>query len=217
MKYKLILVVIFSLAASLLSQEKPKIIDDLARHYGIESFRDVNSIHYVFNVERGDRKISREWTWFPSEKKVIKGSGKDKVEYIRNTFDRKDENLLKIDNQFINDNYWLLFPFRLYWDSGVTITDEGESHAPISGEKCHKLVAAYNNSDGYTPGDIYEVFLDDQLNILEWNFLPGGDLSKTFSVKWSKPENFEGILISTDHSDKSGKFRLFFTEIIVNK
>ncbi len=217
MKYKLILVVIFSLAASLLSQEKPKIIDDLARHYGIESFRDVNSIHYVFNVERGDRKISREWTWFPSEKKVIKGSGKDKVEYIRNTFDRKDENLLKIDNQFINDNYWLLFPFRLYWDSGVTITDEGENHAPISGEKCHKLVAAYNNSDGYTPGDIYEVFLDDQLNILEWNFLPGGDRSKTFSVKWSKPENFEGILISTDHSDKSGKFRLFFTEIIVNK
>jgi hypothetical protein len=30
-----------------------------------------------------------------------------------------------VEPAFVNDNYWLLFPFHAYWDTSATVTDEG--------------------------------------------------------------------------------------------
>ncbi len=37
----------------------------------------------------------------------------------------------EIEPAFVNDNYWLLFPFHAYWDTSATVTDQGMQKLPI--------------------------------------------------------------------------------------
>jgi len=40
----------------------------------------------------------------------------------------------KIDKNFINDVFWLLFPFQIVWDPTLTFEEEENDKDPISGE-----------------------------------------------------------------------------------
>ena len=42
-----------------------------------------------------------------------------------------DEQLKTIDQGFINDTYWLLFPMHLVWDQGMEISKDGLRPLPI--------------------------------------------------------------------------------------
>ena len=49
-----------------------------------------------------------------------------KVTYKRDQLSSQPANVKDdIDPGFINDNYWLLFPFHAQWDTSATVTDEG--------------------------------------------------------------------------------------------
>ncbi len=213
-KYIAFLIIIFT-AVQLLGQNENTVSDRIAGAYGIDSFSKVKSIHYVFHVQKGEKNVQREWIWFPAEKNVIAGSGENAVKYNRDSFDRKDEKLSKIDRQFINDNYWLLFPFRLAWDKGVKVVEKGKAKAPVSGGILLQVNVEYDGGDGYTPNDIYELYLNDNFEIVEWVYRPGGNGKINKPASWSEPEEFNGIKISLSHQNKDGSFRLWFTDLDV--
>src|SRR2546430_12340267 len=41
----------------------------------------------------------------------------------------------EVDPGFFNDQYWLLFPFHLVWDTGATVEDAGMQKLPLGKDR----------------------------------------------------------------------------------
>ena len=121
----------------------------------------------------------------------------------------------KIDAAFINDNYWLLFPFHLVWDNNVKFTDEGMKKYPIGKGVGRALMVKYSDKVGYTPGDAFELFLDKDYKIHQWIYLHGGSSKNPRPATWVGNKNFNGLIISTLHNGPDKKFKLWFSGVKV--
>src|SRR5579884_69400 len=123
-KKALLLIVTLLLAAAGRAQ-KPPIVEQMAKAYGLDSFGQVDAIRYTFNIP--GFKLARTWTWEPKADRVTyEGKGKDgkpvKVTYVRSQLASQPDNVKKeIDPGFVNDQYWLLFPLHVCWDSSANV------------------------------------------------------------------------------------------------
>lgn len=190
----------------LTSQEK------IAKANGLDAFENINEIQFAFNVKVGDSlRTKRFWNWNLKLNTVTLTEKDSTKSFNRN--DEPNEQQKIIDQKFINDSYWLLFPFQLVW-SDAEITEGEMSEAPISKQKMHQLTASYKSDGGYTPGDTYEVFYDDDYMIQEWVYTSADGKSQLAST-WEDYENFEGIMIAKSHKSPDRNFELFFTDIEV--
>src|SRR5499427_16306 len=76
------------LPAASAAQQRPPILEKLAKTYGLESFGQIEAIRYTFNAETTGFNVSRTWTWEPKTDQVTY-EGKDKsgnpvkVTYLR--------------------------------------------------------------------------------------------------------------------------------------
>jgi hypothetical protein len=64
----------------------------------------------------------------------------------------------EIEPSFVNDQYWLLLPFHVVWDSSATVTDEGMQKMPIGDASAERVVAKYPSEGGYSEGDTWELY-----------------------------------------------------------
>jgi hypothetical protein len=60
-----------------------------------------------------------------------------------------------MDGAFINDQYWLIFPFRTAWDGGTEVSF-GHEIMPFTSDSVPSMTIAYTDSTGYTPNDTYK-------------------------------------------------------------
>ncbi len=192
----------------------------VAGKYGIKAFSDIESISFTFNFRNDGVNVKRSWVWEPKTGNVIyKGpdkNGKDtEYTYNRRQMDTSIATTKFVDSEFINDQYWLLFPFHLVWDKDLDITIVGKKQFPISKEYGTELVVTYKNNTGYTPNDVFELFLDQDNMIREWSYLPGGNKAKQRNYTWEQNRKFDGIIISTEHYGSDNKTRVWFTDIQV--
>ncbi len=187
--------------------------DNLAKAYGIDHFAQANSIEFVFNVQKGEKKVARHWKWFPKEKRVILFSPQGDKSYYQS--DKMTDLEKAIDAKFINDSYWLLFPFQVKWgrDNLLTLVKENVT-SPIGKQKTTLLTVQYKNEDGYTPGDAYDLYLSEKNEIMEWTYRKGGG-EPTKTTTWEDVRVFKGIRIATKHQNKNGDFKLWFDGIVV--
>src|SRR5690606_5102632 len=170
----------------------------VAEAYGFDRMDQVESFEYTWNVRGEDGTVrSRRWNWNVRTGEVDY-SGPDTV--VRYNIADKDTALRAIDHRFINDKYWLLFPFQLAWDTGYEYETLPDQTAPISGDNATKLTIRYNNEDGYTPGDAYDLYLDEDNRIIEWVFRKGNAESGR-AMTWENVRDFNGIKIALDHKD----------------
>src|SRR5579872_5288633 len=139
------------------AQTRPPIMEQVAKTYGLDSWSQVEAIRYTFTVQFPGVNLSRSWIWEPKTGQVTyeskDKSGKPvKVTYKRDQLSSQPANVKDdIDPGFINDNYWLLFPFHAQWDTSATVTDEGMKKMP-GGKGSAELVAVkYPSEGGYTP------------------------------------------------------------------
>lgn len=200
---------------------KPDYVKTVADKYGLENFSKVKSIAFTFNVEFQGIRKTRKWLWNVKDNYVTywgsDNNGKQ-IEYIynRGRVNKENSNEKNIDSRFINDQYWLLFPFHLVWDEKAVITDKKMEVAPLNNKKARYLVVTYpKRKGGYTPGDIYELYVGKDNLIQEWVYSPGGNTKNKFSVSWEDHKNYNGIIISTKHFSKARDFKLWFTDISV--
>jgi len=184
--------------------------EKIARAYGIDKFDNMGELDYTFNVQRDTILSGRSWRWRPSSGEVVSISNGDTVSYNNANV---GEDLKQVDHRFINDKYWLLFPFQLVWDSDMSFKLTEKQEAPISGKPMNHLVVTYGSEGGYTPGDVYELFLDDNWLIREWVFRKGGSEEPSLVTTWENYKDFDGIKIALDHYSKDRGFRLFFTNV----
>ena len=54
----------------------------------------------------------------------------------------------EVEPAFVNDNYWVLFPFHAYWDTSATVTDEGMHKLPM-GSGSARLVSVKYPAGGW--------------------------------------------------------------------
>ncbi len=187
----------------------------LALAAGYEDFGKIEALGYTFRVSAKGKETARVWKWWPREDRVRFTSETGEVtEYRRDAADRPE----KIDRWFINDQYWLLFPLHLRWDPGLTL----ETFVPspemqaASGGKADGLRVIYNAEQGYTPGDIYELFYNEEDRIVRWIFRRGGQPAEGTGVSWGDYRTIGPLTISLDHRRDAGDFRLWFEDVSVD-
>lgn len=216
-----VLFLMVSLSSIIISQSRdniPTLAGKVAGNYGIDSWSKVTSIEFTFNVNTGQKTVKRKWTWQPALN-IIKFTGADQngkdtiISYNRKKMDHNNPTLTYVDKRFINDSYWLLFPFHLVWDKNVEIKDQGIKELPISHKKGRSLIIRYTNNVGYTPNDVFILFLDNNNMINEWIYRPGGNKEKQRIYTWEDNRKFGGITIATKHNGPDNTRKVWFTGI----
>ena len=123
-----------------------------------------------------------------------------------------------VDPGFFNDQYWLLFPFHLIWDTGASIEDAGMQKLPLGKGKARRVVVKYPSSGGYLPGDTWAIFVGPDNRIRELEFHHGGsEKPSVVLATWAGYKKAGPLLFSLDHRGKAdGKpLHLFFTNVAV--
>src|SRR5215468_8359028 len=118
------------------AKNNPVTAEQIARAHGLDSFGQIEAIRYTFNAQFPGVNVARSWIWEPKTGKVsYEGKDKDgkpvKATYVRTQLNSQPANVKdEVDPSFVNDNYWLLFPFHAYWDKSAAVTDQGIKQLP---------------------------------------------------------------------------------------
>ncbi len=221
----LLLCGVLILAATSWAQQRPPILEKIAKTYGLDSFGQIDAIRYTFNLQFPGVNVSRSWVWEPKTNKVsYEGKDKDgkpvKVTYMRSELSSQPDAVKnEVDPGFINDNYWLLFPFHAYWDTSATVTDEGMHKLPVGKGSAKLVVVKYpSEAGGYTPGDTWELYVGPDNRVKEFIYHRGGPKKPSVVVAtWAGYKKAGPLLISTDHHGTAdGKpLHLFLSDVSV--
>lgn len=196
-----------------LSEKEPLTLPEMiAFAHGVEHWEQVEELKFTFNLDRGENHSERSWSWKPKTDDVTLYSSDDTIQYNRKNLDSLS---LQADRAFINDKYWLLAPFNLVWDEGTTFSQKDSVKAPISNKIIQQLTITYGDEGGYTPGDAYDFFFENDFQIKEWIFRKGNDSIPSLVTTWENYKDFNGIKIASMHQNPEGTFKLYFTNIEV--
>jgi hypothetical protein len=151
--------------------------------------------------------LSRSWIWQPKTGQVsYEGKDKDgkpvKVTYVRSQL-YKESAIVKdeVDPAFVNDNYWLIFPFHVYWDSpGAQVQDEGLRKLPLGKGSARLVAVKYSSKSGYTLGDTWDLWVGSDNRIEEFVYHRGGATKPRLVIaSWKGYKKAGPLLFSTDH------------------
>jgi hypothetical protein len=214
-----LLIVIVAIACSA-PQPAPMgdIRHQIAGAYGSESFHRIEVIEYTFNVQIGDKHIRRSWIWWPQVEQVEFKGGDDPETMLYNRLELGQDppqNVQRVDAWFVNDNYWLLFPIHLAWDQQAAMEDTGHQELPMGRGSAKCVVVSYPQTGGYTPGDIYELFVDENHVLTHWIYRRGGSATPTRITTWEDNRKLGPLTISMDRHGDDGKFRVWFTDVAI--
>lgn len=195
-------------AANCWAQQRPPILEQIAKTYGIDSWGQIEAIRYTWNGEiPGLFKVSHAWEWEPKTGKItFEGKDKDgkpvKVTYMQSDLgSQSDQVKNEIEPSFVNDNYWLLFPFHAYWDTSATVTDEGMKKLPIGTGSAQLVSIKYPaEAGGYTPGDTWDLYVGKDHRVRAMVYHRGGAKKPTLvTASWAGYKKAGPLLFSTEH------------------
>ena len=110
---------------------------------------------------------------------------------------RKDN----IDPGFLNDQYWLLLPFHVSWDTSATVEDAGLQKLPLGKGSAEKIVVKYPSDGGYSPGDTWELYVGSDGRVREMVYRRGGPMKPSVvRATWTGYKKAGPLLVSMDHS-----------------
>jgi len=212
------------LAANSWAQTRPPIAEQIAKTYGLDSFGQVEAIRYTFNAELPGVNLSRSWIWQPKTGQIsYEGKDKDgkpvKAAYVQSQLDGEPANVKdEIDPAFYNDQYWLLFPLHVYWDSNANVQDMGLQQLPLGKGSAKQVIVKYPSEGGDSPGDTWELFIGPENRVEEFIFHRGGTGKPSVVVAtWAGYRKAGPLLISTDHHGTADgqPVRIFLSNVSV--
>ena len=209
------------------AQTRPPIVEELAKTYGLGSYGQIDAVRYTFNLELPALKVSlaRTWTWEPKTGKVSY-QGKDKdgkpvtATYLRSQLSSAPANVKdEIEPAFVNDNYWFIFPFHVYWDTSANVTVTEKEKLPL-GKGTAKLVSVKYPAEvgGYTPGDTWNLYVGADGRVVEFVYLRGGPKKPSnVTTTWAGYKMAGPLLVSTEHRGTAdGKpAHIFLTNVAI--
>jgi len=222
-------------AASARAGEVPPAAQEMAKTFGLDSWDKIEGLRYTWNAEfpgsvkpfdggSGTIKISRTWEWDPKTG-TVSYEGKDnngqplKVTYQRSQLSSQSDVVKnQVDPNFFNDQYWLLFPLHVAWDTSAKVTDEGMQKLPLGEGSGELIVVKYPSEGGYAPGDTWELYVGTDHRVEEFIFHRGGPKKPSLIMAtWADYKKAGPLLISTDRRGTAdgAPFHLFFTDVSV--
>ena len=190
------------------------IAEKIANAHGYENWKDVEKVAFTFKVDRDSIKGNgRRWTWEPKKDRVIYSTSRDSIVVIERS--KIDSTNINLDKAFINDKFWLLVPFQLVWDKTATISEVKKVESPIHKEQLDMITVTYPDEGGYTPGDAYDIYFDENYLIKEWSYRQGNSPKPSLSNTFENYKDFNGIKIAIDHKKDNGNWNLNFTDISI--
>jgi hypothetical protein len=223
---RLLAFAVLVLAPNSWAQNRPPILEKIAKTYGLDSWNQIEAIRYTWNGEiTGLFKAAHKWKWEPKTGKIsYEGTDKDgkpvTATYIQSQLNSATANVKdQIEPSFVNDNYWLLFPLHAYWDTSATVTDQGLQKLPI-GSGSAKLVSVKYPAEagGYTPGDTWELYVGKDNRVEQFVYHRGGPKPpKLVTATWTGYKKAGPLLFSTEHRGTAdGKpLHIFLTDVSV--
>ena len=212
------------LSATSCSQKRPPIAEPIAKTYGLDSFGQIDAIRYTFNVEFPGLKCLPSWEWEPEDQQVTyEGKDKDgkpvKVTYERSQLSSQSDAVKnEIDPAFVNDNYWLLFPFHAYWDTSANVQDKGMQTLPLGNGSAELVSVKYPSDGGYTPGDTWDLYVGKDNRVEQMVYHRGGPKKPSLvTATWEGYKKAGPLLVSTEHRGTAdgGPLHLFFSDVAV--
>jgi len=214
------------LPATLGAQERAPILKQVAKTYGVDSWDQIQAIRYTWNAEiPGVFKLAHAWEWEPKTGKITY-EGKDKdSKPVKVTYDssqlssQSDQVKNEVEPAFVNDNYWLLFPFHAYWDTSATVTDQGMKKLPIGSGSATLVSVKYPaEAGGYTPGDTWDLYVGKDKRVQQFVYHRGGPKKPSLvTATWAGYKKAGPLLFSTEHRGTAdGKpLHLFISNVAV--
>ena len=202
------------------AQQRPAIVEKLAKTYGLDSFGQVEAIRYTFSAQLPGIDVSRSWIWEPKSDQVTY-EGKDKsgkpikLTYLRSKLDGQSG---EIEPSFVNDQYWLLLAFHASWDTGAAAEDAGVQKLPVGQGSAEKVVMKYPSEGGSSPGDTWDLYVGTDGRIQEIVFHRGGTAKPGLVIaSWAEHKKAGPLLFSLDHQGTAdGKpMRVWFSNVAV--
>jgi hypothetical protein len=188
------------------AQKRPPIAEQIAKTYGLDSFGQIEGLRYTFTVQFPGVSRTNAWEWEPKTGRVS-FEGKDKagkpvkVSYLRSQLNSQPANVKdEVDPAFVNDQYWLLFPLHVAWDTGADVDDAGMQKLPLGKGSARRVVVKYPPGGGYTPGDTWELYVGSDNRVQEMIYRRGGPIKPGVVIAtWAGYKKAGPLLISTDH------------------
>ena len=198
---------VLSFAASSPAQTRAPIAEQIAKAYGLDSWGQVEAIRYTWNAQFPGVNVSHAWVWEPKTGQVsYEGKDKDgklvKVTYPSAQLSSQSANVKdNIEPSFINDQYWVFFPFHVAWDTSATVTDDGMQKLPLGKGSARRVVVKYPaEAGGYTPGDTWELYVGKDKRVEYLVFHHGGDKKPSLvKATWTGYKKAGPLLVSTEH------------------
>ena len=222
----MVLGVVLVLALTSPAQERAPILDQIAKAYGVDSWNQVQAIRYTWNVDiPGLFKASHIWEWEPKTGKIsYEGKDKDgkpvKVSYVESQLSSQPDSVKnEVSPAFVNDNYWLIFPFHAYWDKSATVTDQGMKKLPIGAGSARLVSVKYpQEAGGYTPGDTWDLYVGKDNRVVQFVYHRGGDKKPSIvKATWAGYKKAGPLVFSTEHRGTADDkpLHLWLTDISV--
>lgn len=198
--------------------------EQIAKTYGLDSLGQIEAIRYTWNAQFPGVNVSHSWVWEPKTNKVsYEGKDKDgkpvKVSYMRSELSSQPDAVKsEVDPAFVNDNYWLLFPFHAYWDKSATVTDEGMKQLPLGNGSAELVSVKYPLDGGYTPGDTWDLYVGKDNRVEQFVYRRGGPKKPSVVITtWEGYKTAGPLLISTDHHGTAdgNPVRIFISDVSV--
>ena len=218
---------VLAIAATSWAQTRPPIVEQLAKTYGLDSFGQIDAIRYTFNLQLPTLNVglSRSWMW-ESKTGQVSYEGKDKdgkpvkVTYLRSQINNAPANVKdEIEPDFVNDNYWVIFPFHVYWDTSANVQEKDNEKLPL-GKGTAKLVSVKYPAEagGYTPGDTWDLYVGSDGRVGQFVYHRGGPQKPSnVTTTWAGYRKAGPLLFSTDHRGTADgtPARIFFTNVAI--
>jgi hypothetical protein len=195
------------LAPNSSAQNRPPILEEIAKTYGLDSYGKIEAIRYTWSVQFPGVSVSHSWIWEPKTGK-ISYEGKDKdgkpieATYVQSQLNSAPANVKdEVAPAFVNDNYWLLFPLHAYWDTSATVTDKGMQKLPIGKGSAELVVIKYPaEAGGYTPGDTWDLYVGADKRVQQFIYHRGGPRKPSLVIAtWADYKKAGPLLIATEH------------------
>jgi len=205
---RFLLVGVLFFTSSAWAQQRAQILDQIAKAYGLDSWNQVEAIRYTWNGEiPGVFKLTHMWEWEPKTGKIsFEGKDKEgkpvKVTYIESQLSSQPDNVKnEVEPAFVNDNYWLIFPFHAYWDKSATVTDEGMKKLPVGAGSARLVVVKYPaEAGGFTPGDTWDLYVGKDNRVQYLVYHRGGSKPPQLVIaSFTGYKKAGPLVVSTEH------------------
>ncbi|PYX07153.1 MAG: hypothetical protein DMG88_15550 [Acidobacteria bacterium] len=219
-------VVILAATSFSWAQQRDPIIEKIAKAYGLDSYDKIEAIRYTWNIDiPGLFKATHKWEWEPKTGKISFESTDKEGKPVKVSYDssqlnsQPDQVKNEVEPAFVNDNYWLIFPFHAYWDKSATITNEGTKKLPIGAGSATLVSVKYPaEAGGYTPGDTWDLYVGKDNRVVQFVYHRGGDKKpKLVTATWTGYKKAGPLVVSTEHrGNADGKpLRLWISDVAV--